>query len=224
MKKLLIVKNDNSKLSELHNYFSNKGYTIDCANNGLTALHLISSQAYELIILDVVLQDINGFSICQSLRNDAHLDTPVILLAENNDIENKLLGFKSGADDYLVKPYHIRELLIRVESILRIVQKKNQLKQLKVGDLELNLDTLSVTREDKFIKLKPAELKLLQKLMRESPNVIKKETLENMLWGDDLPDKDNLKAHIYLLRKNIDKPFKHKMLTTIHSIGYQLVG
>ncbi|MCU7940775.1 MAG: winged helix-turn-helix domain-containing protein [gamma proteobacterium symbiont of Bathyaustriella thionipta] len=114
--------------------------------------------------------------------------------------------------------------MIRIESILRIIQKQSQLKQLKVGNLEFNLDTLSVTREDKLIKLKPAELKLLQKLMQESPNVVRKETLENILWGDDLPNRDIFKAHIYLLRKNIDKPFKRKMLKTIHGIGYQLVG
>ena len=222
--KILAVEDNKDILSNLHDYLTLKGYVVDCADNGLTALHLISSQSYDLIILDIMLPGVDGLSICQSLRKDAHLDTPVIMLTARDQIEDKLQGFQSGADDYLVKPFDLSELLVRIEAILRRTQKNSQLHQLKVAELEFNLDTISVTRAGKSIHLKPAALKLLKKLMQESPNVVKKEILENILWGEDLPDRDNLKAHIYLLRNKIDKPYKNKMLKTIHGIGYQLLG
>ncbi len=222
--KILAVEDNKDILSNLYDYLTLKGYIVDCADNGLTALYLISSQSYDLIILDIMLPGVDGLRICQTLRKDARLDTPVIMLTAKDQIEDKLLGFQSGADDYLVKPFDLSELLVRIEAILRRSQKSSRIHQLKVADLEFNLDTMSVTRSGETIYLKPAALKLLKKLMQESPNVVKKEILENILWGENLPDRDNLKAHIYLLRNKIDKPYKNKLLKTIHGFGYQLPG
>lgn len=221
--KILVVEDNKDILANLHDFLTLKGYVVDCADNGLTALHLISSQVYDLIILDIMLPGVDGLTICDSLRNNAHLDTPVIMLTAKDEIEDKLKGFESGADDYLVKPFDLSELLVRIEAILRRTSKNSKKKILQVADLEYNLDTMSVTRAGKSIDLKPASLKLLKKLMQESPGVVKREILEQLLWGDDLPDKDNLKAHIYLLRNKIDKPFKQKLLKTVHGIGYQLL-
>jgi len=222
--KILVVEDNQDILSNLHDYLTLKGYVVDCADNGLTALHLISSQSYELIILDIMLPGVNGLSICQSLRQDAHLDTPVMMLTARDQLEDKLQGFHSGADDYLVKPFDLSELLVRIEAILRRTQRNTQSLVLQVNDLKFNLNTMIVTRSEDTIELKPAALKLLKKLMQESPNVVKKELLEQILWGDDLPDGDNLKAHIYLLRNKIDKPYKTKLLKTVHGIGYKLLN
>lgn len=222
--KLLIVEDNVSILSNLHDYLSSKGYVVDCADNGLTALHLISHNAYDLIILDIMLPGVDGLTICQSIRNDAHLDTPVIMLTARDQLEDKILGFQSGTDDYLVKPFDLSELLLRIEAILRRTQQKSQTQCLRIDDLEFNLKTLKVTRNGMDIDLKPATLKLLKKLMQESPNVVQKEVLETQIWGDDLPEKDLLKVHIYMLRNKIDKPFNKKLLKTIHGIGYQLIG
>lgn len=221
--KILVVEDNKDILANLHDFLSFKGYVVDCADNGLTALHLISSQSYDLIILDIMLPGVDGLTICDSLRNNAHLDTPVIMLTAKDQIEDKLKGFESGADDYLVKPFDLSELLVRIEAILRRTSNRSQHKSLTVADLEFNLDTMTVTRAGKNITLKPASLKLLKKLMQESPGVVKREALEELLWGDDLPNKDNLKAHIYLLRNKIDKPFNSKLLKTVHGIGYQLL-
>ncbi len=222
--KILVVEDNPDILSNLHDYLTLKGYVVDCADNGLTALHLISSQSYDLIILDIMLPGVDGLSICQSLRKDAKLDTPVIMLTARDQIQDKLLGFQSGADDYLVKPFDLSELLVRIEAVLRRSQKNSQSRLLQVADLIFNLDTLLVSRNGDNIALKPASLKLLKILMQESPGVVKKEILENILWGDNLPDNDNLKAHIYLLRNKIDKPYQTKLLKTIHGIGYKLTG
>ena len=221
--KLLVVEDNKDILSNLHDFLTIKGYLVDCADNGLTALHLISSQIYDLIILDIMLPGVDGLTICDSLRNNAHLDTPVIMLTAKDQIEDKLKGFESGADDYLVKPFDLSELLVRIEAILRRATKNYNTTLLKLADLEFNLNTIVVSRAGQTINLKPASMKLLKKLMQESPNVVKKEVLEEILWGDDLPDKDNLKAHIYLLRNKIDKPFHNSLLKTIHGIGYQLL-
>lgn len=222
--KILVVEDNKDILSNLHDFLTLKGCEVDCADNGLTALHLISSQSFDLIILDIMLPGVDGLSICQSLRKNAYMDTPVIMLTARDQIEDKLKGFQSGADDYLVKPFDLSELWVRIEAILRRTQKNSQLHRLKVKDLEFNLDTMSVTRAGETIDLNPAALKLLQKLMQESPNVVKKEALEKILWGEDLPERDILKAHIYALRNKIDKPYENKLLKTIHGIGYQLLG
>lgn len=221
--KLLVVEDNKDILSNLHDFLTIKGYVVDCADNGLTALHLISSQTYNLIILDIMLPGVDGLTICDSLRNNAHLDTPVIMLTAKDQIEDKLKGFESGADDYLVKPFDLSELLVRIEAILRRTIKSSKASLLKLADLEFNLNTMLVSRAGQTINLNPASMKLLKKLMLESPNVVKKEVLEELLWGDNLPDKDNLKAHIYLLRNKIDKPFHYRLLKTIHGIGYQLL-
>lgn len=219
--KLLVVEDNKDILSNLHDYLTLKGYIVDCVDNGLTALHLISSQSYDLIILDIMLPGVDGLSICQSLRKDAHLETPVIMLTARAQLEDKLEGFAHGADDYLVKPFDLSELSVRIDAVLRRTSKRNT-HLLKVSDLEFNLDTMTVTRSHNPINLNPSSLKLLKKLMLESPNVVKKEALEYLLWGDELPDADNLKAYIYMLRHQIDKPYTIKMLKTVHGIGYRL--
>ncbi len=221
--KLLVVEDNKDILSNLHDYLTLKGYIVDCVDNGLTALHLISTQSYDLIILDIMLPGVDGLSICKSLRKDAHLETPVIMLTARDQLEDKLKGFANGADDYLVKPFDLSELSVRIDAVLRRTSKRTT-HVLKVSDLEFNLDTMIVTRSHNPINLNPSSLKLLKKLMLESPNVVKKETLEHLLWGDELPDADNLKAHIYMLRHQIDKPFATKLLTTVHGIGYRLIN
>ncbi len=132
-----------------------------------------------------------------------------------------LQGFRSGADDYLVKPFALSELSARIEAVLRRAQGGGR-RELSVADLSYDLDTLEVKRAGKSLKLNPIGLKLLAVLMQKSPHVVRRDALEEAVWGDDCPDSDSLRSHVHQLRQVIDKPFSVALLHTVHGVGYRL--
>ena len=137
--------------------------------------------------------------------------------------KRQLKGFRSGADDYLIKPFALSELAARIEAVMRRTRGGGR-RQLQVADLVYDLDTLEVSRGGKSLKLNPIGLKLLAALMQKSPHVIRREVLEETLWGDDCPDSDSLRSHIHQLRQVIDKPFETSLLHTVHGVGYRLTN
>jgi DNA-binding response OmpR family regulator len=217
--RILLVEDNRDILANLADYLEIKGYTVDCAQDGLTGLHLAASQSYDLAVLDVMLPGMDGFTLCQRLR-EARNNLPVIMLTARDTLDDRLQGFSSGADDYLVKPFELSELAARVEAVLRRANGASRL--LMVADLTLDLDSLEVSRLGKSIKLNPIGLKLLETLMRRSPSVVLREQLEEAIWGDDCPDSDSLRSHIHQLRQSIDKPFDTPLLQTVHGIGFRL--
>jgi len=219
--RILVVEDQPEILQNIADYLELKGYLVDCAHDGLGGLHLAVTQPFDLIILDIMLPGIDGFRFCDKLRRDAQVQTPVIMLTARDSVDDKLTGFKAGADDYLVKPFSLPELQARIEAVLRRSQAGLS-QQLQVGDLVYDLNTLEVRRQGQLLKLNPIGLKLLEKLMKSSPNVVRRESLQEVLWGDDLPDSDSLRSHIHLLRQAIDKPFNQPLLQTVHGIGYVL--
>ena len=205
--RILLVEDNRDILANLADYLGLKGYTVDCAQDGLSGLHLAATEHYDLIVLDIMLPGIDGYTLCKRLREDARRD--------------RLQGFKSGADDYLVKPFALSELAARIEAVMRRAQGGGR-RTLQVGDLQYDLDTLEVTREGRLLKLNPVGLKLLAVLMQKSPHVLRREILEEALWGDDCPDSDSLRSHVHQLRQVIDKPFAKPLLQTVHGVGYRL--
>ena len=198
-----------------------KGYLVDCAYDCLGGLHLALTQPFDLIILDLMLPGMDGITLCQRLRQEARLQTPIIMLTARDSVDDKLAGFQAGADDYLVKPFSLPELHARVEAVLRRGQTGLQ-NMLEIGDLSYDMNSLTVARQGKTIKLSPIGLKLLEKLMKSSPHVVRRETLEELLWGESLPGSDSLRSHIHTLRQAIDKPFSSPLLHTVHGIGFCL--
>ena len=219
--RILLVEDNRDILANLADYLGLKGYTVDCAQDGLSGLHLAATEHYDLIVLDIMLPGIDGYTLCKRLREDARRDTPVIMLTARDQLDDRLQGFKSGADDYLVKPFALSELAARVEAVMRRAQGGGR-RALQVGDLNYDLDTLEVTREGRLLKLNPVGLKLLAVLMQKSPHVLRREVLEEALWGDDCPDSDSLRSHVHQLRQVIDKPFAKPLLQTVHGVGYRL--
>ncbi len=144
----------------------------------------------------------------------------MIMLTARDTLDDRLQGFSSGADDYLVKPFELSELAARIEAVLRRTRGVQRI--LRVGDLSYDLDTLTVTRAGKPIKLNPTCLTLLETLMRKSPSVVRRDVLEEAVWGDNSPDSDSLRSHIHLLRQAIDKPFATALLHTVHGIGFKI--
>lgn len=218
--RILLVEDNRDILANLADFLEIKGYTVDCAQDGLTGLHLAASQSYDLAVLDVMMPGMDGFTLCQRLREGRN-NLPVIMLTARDTLDDRLQGFSSGADDYLVKPFELSELAARVEAVLRRSHGGVN-RFLAVADLTLDLDSLEVFRQGKAIKLNPIGLKLLETLMQRSPSVVKREQLEEAIWGDDCPDSDSLRSHIHQLRQLIDKPFDIHLLQTVHGIGFRL--
>ncbi|MCY1286937.1 Transcriptional activator protein CzcR [compost metagenome] len=219
--RILLVEDNRDILANMADYLEIKGYSIDCAQDGLSGLHLAASEHYDLIVLDIMLPGLDGYTLCKRLREEARRDTPVIMLTARDQLDDRLQGFRSGADDYLIKPFALSELSARIEAVLRRSQGGGR-RALQVADLQYDLDTLEVSRAGRALKLNPVGLKLLAVLMQKSPHVLRREVLEEALWGDDCPDSDSLRSHIHQLRQVIDKPFDKPLLHTVHGVGYRL--
>jgi DNA-binding response OmpR family regulator len=221
--RILLVEDNRDILANLADFLELKGYGVDCAQDGLSGLHLAATEHYDLIVLDVMLPGLDGYTLCKRLREDARRTTPVIMLTARDQLDDRLQGFRAGADDYLVKPFAMSELVARIEAVMRRAQGGGR-RCLEVGDLAYDLDTLEVSRGGRLLKLNPVGLKLLAILMQKSPHVLRREVLEEALWGDNCPDSDSLRSHIHQLRQVIDKPFASPLLHTVHGVGYRLVG
>lgn len=219
--RILVIEDNRDILANVIDYLQLKGYSVDCAQDGLSGLHLAVTAHYDLIVLDIMLPGLDGYQVCQRLREDARSEVPILMLTARDALEDRLKGLHVGADDYLLKPFALSELVARIEAILRR-SRGSRKRELRVADLVYDLDTLQVTRGDRPLKLNPLALKLLAILMQKSPAVVRREALEAALWGDDSPDSDSLRSHIHQLRQAIDKPFSKALLHTRHGVGYCL--
>ena len=219
--RILVIEDNKDILANILDYLELKGYITDCAQDGLSGLHLANTKTFDLILLDIMLPGIDGFQVCQRLRNEGRCETPIIMLTAKDALEDRLRGLNSGADDYLIKPFALSELSARIEAVLRR-SSGNRVHILQVGDLSYDIDNLDVKRAGISLKVNPIGLKLLEILMRKSPSVVRREALEECVWGDDLPDSDSLRTHIHQLRHVIDKSFESPLIHTVHGIGYRL--
>jgi DNA-binding response OmpR family regulator len=220
--RVLIIEDNPDIAANLGDYLEDHGHTVDFAGDGVTGLHLAVVNDFDAIVLDLALPGMDGLDVCRKLRSEAVKDTPVLMLTARDRLEDKLAGFETGADDYLVKPFELQEVEARLK-VLASRGRRRSLRELKVGDLAYNLDTLNVKRGDTEIYLNPIGLKLLHCLMEASPNVVSRADLELEVWGEEMPDSDSLRVHIHSLRSAIDKPFGSNMIQTRHGIGYRLV-
>jgi DNA-binding response OmpR family regulator len=219
----ILIVEDNIDLAEnIADYFELQGHVTDFAMDGISGLHLALTQEYDSIILDIMLPGMDGLTFCRKLRQEGKKTTPVLLLTARDTLDDKLEGFDAGADDYLVKPFELEELIARIQALVRRSELSKE-KLLRIGDLELDLGTMQVHRVGQPIELNRACFKILTMLMQASPNIVSREEIELVLWGDIPPDSDSLRSHIYTLRKYIDKPFTPHLIKTVHGIGYKLV-
>lgn len=220
---LVLLIEDNRGIAEMvGEYLERRGFSVDYAADGVTGLHLAVTEQYDVIVLDLMLPGLDGLELCRKLRHDAKKATPVLMLTARDTLDDKLTGLEAGADDYLVKPFEIRELEARVRALIRRDRRQVSTEVLRVADMVLDTATLRATRDGRDLPLSPIGLRLLSILMRESPRVVSRRDIEREVWGDLLPDSDTLRSHLYNLRKVIDKPFQKQLLHTIHSAGYRL--
>ncbi len=221
--RVLVIEDHLDIAENIGDYLSAQGHIVDFAMDGISGMHLALTQEFDVIVLDLMLPGMDGITLCQRYREEAKRQTPILMLTARDTLDDKLVGFKSGADDYLVKPFALEELAARIIALTKRGQNADKA-SLIVDDLELDLGTMKVTREGTPIELNRSCLSILQILMKAFPNVVKRQDLETALWGDQPPGTDSLRSHLYLLRSKIDKPFSTPILETIHGIGYRLIG
>ena len=222
--RLLVIEDNRSLVANLFEYFEMRGHILDAAPDGATGLHLATTQTYDAVVLDWMLPRMAGPDVLRCLREDHASVVPVIMLTARDELPDKIAGFRAGADDYLTKPFALPELEVRLSALMARAQGRQRRSVLEVHDLRLDLATLEVTRAGQVLHLYPACRKLLETLMQASPAVVMRQQLEHALWGDDPPDGDLLRSHIYELRRRVDGPFPIKLIQTLPRTGYRLAA
>jgi len=220
---ILLIEDNHDIADMVCEYLERSEYVMDHAADGITGLHLAVSNEYDLIILDLMLPGMDGIELLSKFRTEAKRAIPVLILTARDTLDDKITGFDVGADDYLIKPFQIKELEARVRALIRRQRGMISPEKLQVADLVFDSGTLEVSRSDTQIKLTPIGLKILKILMQASPRVVSRREIERQVWGDILPDSDTLRSHMYNLRKSIDKPFKKQLMETMQNTGYRLV-
>lgn len=220
--RILIVEDEHKIAQSIRRALERENYAVDVEYNGDDGYAMATTEPYDLVILDRVIPGAHdGISILKSMR-EAQLHTPVLLLTAMGSLTDKTEGLDSGADDYLVKPFSLHELLARVRALLR--RPAQQLGTvLKAGDLELDTVSFSVTRGGKVISLTSKEFALLEFLMRNQNRLCSKETIVSHVWDYDADVLLNtVEVHIKYLRTKIDDPFDKKLIKTVRGFGYKI--
>ena len=219
---LLLIEDNPDLVENLSEFFEEHNDVVDIAYNGLNGLSFALENNYDAIILDVTLPGMDGLEVCERIRKEGRT-TPVLMLTARDTLNNKLEGFNSGTDDYLVKPFDLPELEMRIKALARRGSAKVVRPVMTVADLEFDPSSLQITRGGRRIDLPPIPIKILALLMRRSPEVVGRKEIEREIWGDSLPDSDSLRAHIHVLRAAIDRGFEKPLMQTIRGMGYQIV-
>lgn len=217
---LLIVEDQADVAGNIWDFLSARGHLVDHAADGITGLRMALSGNYDVIVLDLGLPRLDGLILCRRLRAAGH-GVPVIMLTARDQLDDKLKGFEEGADDYLVKPFALKELEARIGVLSRRGQPMQGAILNSLG-LELDPRAHTVRREGRTISLTKAQTRILECLLREAPRVVEHERLTRAVWGSDGGDSAALHTHIYALRVALDKPFDRPLIQTVHGIGYRL--
>ena len=219
--RVLLIEDDVTIARLLKEGLEDESYAVDVANDGSEGYRTAAADDYDVIILDIMLPEMNGYEVCRALRNDGN-KTPILMLTARDAERDIVEGLDTGADDYLAKPFSFDVLLARIRALLRRPNEKLE-KILQVGDLKLDPSSKKVTRASQEINLTAKEYGVLEYLMRNKGKVLSKEQIISHVWdfdADVLPN--NVELFIMFLRRKIDKPFKSKLIHTVSGFGYKL--
>lgn len=221
--KILIVEDEPKLASYIKLGLEENGYFTDVAYDGLAGKKMSDQYAYDMLIIDVNLPLMNGIELCKEVRLK-NKNVPILILTALGTTEDKITGFESGADDYLVKPFEFRELLVRIKALLKRSQSQDsQSNILKIANLEVNLDNYKVTRAGKKIDLTGKEFALLELLMRNKGRVLSRAEIAEKVWAVTFDTGTNvIDVYVTFLRKKIDKDFSPKLIHTQTGVGYIL--
>jgi heavy metal response regulator len=218
--RILIIEDDKGVSRFIRKGLSEEGFGVDAVFDGDEGLYMASADVYDLIVLDIMLPELNGFEVIKGIRKKG-VSVPVLFLTAKGEKEDIVHGLGLGADDYLVKPFAFAELLARIKAVLRRGQKDVEMSRLCVGDLTLNLINRAVSRSGKNIELAAKEFALLEYLMRNAGQALTRTMILDKIWGYDFDTSSNIiDVHINKLRSKIDKGFDSRLIHTLKGVGY----
>jgi DNA-binding response OmpR family regulator len=220
--RILIIEDDATIAANLYDFLESRGHAVDAAADGVTGMHLAISQTFDAIVLDLGLPGMDGLTLTRKLREEAHMETPILMLTARDTLDDKLEGFARGADDYLVKPFSLKEVEARLLSMNRRSSGRIAPRPLEVGTLSLDPRTMAVRFAGNDVKLPPKCLRILELLMREPGRVISREEIERLVWGESQETSDTLRSHLHTLRRVLTAAGGHDPIETLHGIGYRL--
>lgn len=226
-KKVLIV-DDEEHIRELIKFnLKKEGYDIEVAINGVEALNIIREIKFDLILLDLMLPEIDGLEVCKEIRrNEETSDIPVMMITAKGEEFDKVLGLELGADDYITKPFSIRELMARVKALLRRSNVKKEENIIKFGDVVVNFKTREVTKGTQNVELTLKEFELLKLLIKNKGNILTRELLLDKIWGYEyIGETRTVDVHIRHLRKKVESDDKNpQYIQTIRGVGYKFTS
>ncbi len=219
--RVLIIEDDPDIAGNLCDFLENRGHSADLARDGINGLHMAVAQDFDAIVLDLGLPGMDGLSLCSKLRREARRDVPILILTARDVLDDKLSAFDCGADDYLVKPFALREVEARLNALFarrcgRVVDNR-----LVFGRIEFDPANLAVAVDGRPVRLSRKCLRLLETLVRAPNRVHSRAELENAVWGDEQPMSDTLRSHMHMLRRALTDSRGHSPIETVHGIGYR---
>ncbi|MES1925270.1 response regulator transcription factor [Salinisphaera sp. T31B1] len=219
---VLIIEDNDDLAATIGEYLEQRGDEPDFASDGALGLRLCEANRYDAILLDVGLPRVDGIALCQRLRQQMHSMTPVLILTARDTLADRIEGLEAGADDYLVKPFSLRELYLRLQSIVRRGTKTTR--ELNVCQLRMDCEQRLVHCGGQRLELAPISFRILELLMRAHPAVVTRDQIEHAIWNDQPPESDAaLRGHIHRLRHLLGEADQRHSIRTIHGVGYQLV-
>jgi two-component system, OmpR family, copper resistance phosphate regulon response regulator CusR len=220
--KILLVEDEKKIAESLKKGLSEQHYHVEVAYDGVIGKKLFETYPFDLIILDINLPGMNGYDLCREIRKKSE-QIPVIMLTALSATDDKIEGFDAGADDYIVKPFDFKELLVRIRALLKRIYQVPSGNMLKVADLVMNLDSKEVTRADVLISLTTKEFQLLEYLVRNKNRVVSRADIALNVWDIDFDTKTNvIDVYVNFLRKKVDRDFDSKLIHTQVGMGYIL--
>ena len=219
--RVLIIEDNSALAANISEFLAGGKYVLDFAADGLVALHLAATNTYDVMVMDVMLPGLSGFTLCQRIRDDLHCYTPIIFMTAKDQIEDKITGFSRGGDDYLVKPFNLRELAVRIDALHRRGAGAESL--LRAGTVKFDPGTLRLSVEGhETIELSGMSAHIAEALIGAYPNFLSYDTLSQTLWGDREVEPHTLRTHIYTLRKLFQERFGSPLIKTLHGRGYRV--
>ena len=219
--RILIAEDHADLAAGMAGMFEANGHRVDFATDGASAVRLALAEPPDVLVLDLGLPMLDGLRVCDQLRAQADRHIPILMLTARDTLDDKLRGFQAGADDYLVKPFAGRELLARCLALSQR-HRVGESHMLRIGSLAIDRRAGVARREGQTLSLQQTPWRLLLALAEAWPRTLTRSELVQRLWGDDVPESDPLRSHLYLLRQALDKPFATPMLKTVHQVGFRL--
>jgi two-component system copper resistance phosphate regulon response regulator CusR len=221
--RILIIEDEHKIADTLKFGLSENGYHAEVAYDGITGQELFKTNHYGLVILDINLPGINGYKLCREFRQ-SNPRIPILILTSLIELNDKIQGYEVGADDYIIKPFEFKELLLKIRVFLKLASNHAPVSTiLKAADLEMNLDSKEVKRNDKAINLTAKEFQLLEYLLLNKNKVVSRADIATKVWGIDFETNTNvIDVYINYLRNKVDKPFETKLIQTQIGMGYIL--